>query len=215
VVVADNKTIVQCDFDGTVTKDDASFLILDAFGHKDWRRLFEDYQQNKMTLGRFNAEAFSTVTADEKSLLEITRKARVRPGLRELAESCRRRDFRLVIVSNGLRFYIEDILRSSGVDGIDVHAAETEFTSRGLKVYHIGPDGTVVDNGVKLAYANSFLAQGNRLVYIGDGTSDIAPARRSHHIFAIDSLLKHCESAGVECVPFFDLRQVAGAIEAM
>ena len=105
------KTLVQCDFDGTVTEGDVSFLILEAFASGDWRQLFKDYEDGKITVGRFNTEAFSTVKADKKTLLELVRReAKVRPGLQELVAGCHRKGYRFVIVSNGLRFYIDDIL---------------------------------------------------------------------------------------------------------
>ncbi len=167
-------------------------------------------------MGRFNSEAFSTVKADKKSLLEIVRKkAKVRPGLQELVESCRRKDYRLVIVSNGLRFYIDDILHDIGLDDLEVVAAETEFHPEGLKVQYIGPDGKYLDNDFKIAYANSFLEQGYRLIYLGNGSSDLAPARKSGHIFATGTLLKRCRSEKLSCTPFTDLRQVADAIESL
>jgi len=219
MIKAKKKTLVQCDFDGTITEEDVSFLILDAFGRKDWRKLFKDYQDAKMTVGRFNADAFVSVKADKQKILKLVKeKAKVRPGFPELVDSCRRTGFRFVIVSNGLRFYIEDILRRAGIEGIEVYAAETEFNTDGLKVFHLGPGGMVVDDDVKLVYANSFLAQGYRIIYIGDGTSDFLPARKSQYVFACaatGSLLKQCRTANVDCTPFTDLREVARHIESL
>ncbi len=213
------KTLVQCDFDGTVTEDDVSFLILNAFSRSDWQQLFDDYQDGKISLGRFNTEAFATVKADKKSLLEIVKKeAKVRPGLKELIASCRRRDFRFVIVSNGLRFYIDDILQRLGLANIEVFAAETQFQPEGLKVQYTGPDGKILDNDFKIAYTNSFIDQGYRIIYLGDGTSDFPPARKSQHIFACattGSLLKRCRTANVKCTPFTDLHQVSDFIESL
>ena len=37
------KTLVQCDFDGTITEEDVSFMLLDAFADRDprrWRQLY-------------------------------------------------------------------------------------------------------------------------------------------------------------------------------
>ena len=54
-----NKTIIQCDFDGTITDDDVSFLILDAYAGGNWRQLFKDYEDGKISVGHFNEAAFS------------------------------------------------------------------------------------------------------------------------------------------------------------
>jgi len=139
----------------------------------------------------------------------------VRPGLQELVDCCCRKDFRFVVVSNGLRFYIDDILHNIGITGLEVVAAETEFNPAGLRVQYIGPDGKYLDNDFKIAYADSFLGQGYRLIYLGNGASDLAPAKKSGHIFATGTLLKRCRSEKLACIPFTDLRQVASAIEKL
>ena len=193
-----------------------SFLILDAFGRSDWQKLFKDYQDSKISLGRFNSDAFSSVKADKVRLLELVRKsAKVRPGLTDLINVCRNRDYRFVIVSNGLRFYIDDIIQNAGLTDIETFAAETQFHPEGLKVQYVGPDGKVLDNDFKLAYTNSFIEQGYRVIYMGDGASDFAPACKAEHVFATDSLLKRCRTAKIAATPFTDLHQIAAAIESL
>ncbi|MBI2850954.1 MAG: MtnX-like HAD-IB family phosphatase [Chloroflexi bacterium] len=209
------KTLVQCDFDGTITEGDVSFFLLDAFGSEGWRQLFKDYEDGKISVGRFNTEAFSSVKADKKTLLEIVRReTKVRPGFQELVACCRRKGLRFVIVSNGLRFYIDDILERLGLADLEVFAAETKFHPGGLKVQYIGPGGDHLDNDFKLAFAKTFLDQGYRLIYVGNGSSDLTPAKKSERIFATGTLLERCQSEKLDCIPFTDLHQVARAIEA-
>ena len=75
------KTLFQCDFDGTITFEDISFLILDAYGDKDWRRMFQEYKDGKISVGRFNTMAFATVKADKETLLKLVKeRAELRPG---------------------------------------------------------------------------------------------------------------------------------------
>ena len=107
------KTLIQCDFDGTVTEEDVSFILLDTFANGDWRKVHEEHQEGRISVGRFNADAFAMVKAGKESLLEVVRsQAKVRPGFQQMVDCCRRKGFRLVIVSNGLDFYIEEILRN-------------------------------------------------------------------------------------------------------
>ena len=46
------KTAVQCDFDGTITVEDVSYLLLDNFADGNWRELLKDYTAGKMPVGR-------------------------------------------------------------------------------------------------------------------------------------------------------------------
>jgi 2-hydroxy-3-keto-5-methylthiopentenyl-1-phosphate phosphatase len=211
--------IIQCDFDGTITEEDVSFMLLDVFAQGDWREWFEQYREHKITVGEFNTRAFSMVKATRAELLRVARnKVRLRPGLQELVSYCRRRGFRLVIVSNGLDFYITAILKDAGLGGIEVHAAKTRFYHsgrHGLKVQYIGPDNTPLLSGFKEAYTRAFLRQDSRLVYVGNGPSDIAPAVHAHHVFARDGLLDGCRETGLECTPFNDLNDIVRGLESL
>lgn len=203
-------TMVQCDFDGTITIGDVSFQILDEFTGTGWRQLFQEYMQGKMTVNHFNATAFSRVKADKETLERFVRqKAIIRPGFPELVKTCRERGFRFVIVSNGMMFYIDAILKMLGVNGMEFVAARSNFKPVGIEAWYEGPDGQPLEDGFKEAYTREFLKQGYRIIYIGNGASDFAPARLCSRIFSIDNLSASCKEAGVAHTPFSDLHEVA------
>jgi len=208
------KTLVQCDFDGTITEEDVSFMLLDTFAVGNWRQQLKEYGKGNISVGRFNTEAFAMVKADRESLLRVVRdRVKIRPGFQEMVACCRRKGFRLVIVSNGLDFYIEEILKDIGVSGIEVFAARTWFQPEGLKVQYIGPDGTYLDESFKSAWVNSFLGEGYRIINAGNGTSDFLPAKKCYHIFATGSLLKHCRTANLDCTSFTNFYEVVRVLE--
>ena len=208
------KTLVQCDFDGTITEEDVSFTLLDAFADIDWRQLFRQYEEGKISVGRFNSDAFAAVKADRESLLEVAKsKVKIRPGFHELVACCRRKGFRFVIVSNGLDFYIKEILRDIGMGEIEVFAAQTLFHPEGIKVQYIGPHGSHLDEDFKGAYVHSFLGEGYRIIYVGNGASDISPARRCHYIFATGDLPSYCKQTNLGCASFTDFNEVVNVME--
>ena len=197
------KTLVQCDFDGTITEEDTSFFLLDIFAQGDWRRLLQEYKEHKISVGEFNTKAFAMVKADRATLLKALKgKVKVRAGLHELVQYCLRRDFRLVIVSNGLDFYIDAILQDLGLRNIEVHAAQASFHPEGMEVQYLGPDGKRLEVGFKEAYIESFLNLGYKVIYMGNGDSDIAPAKYAHHVFATGELLAYCRENNLKCKPF-------------
>jgi len=210
------KTLVQCDFDGTITQEDVSFLILDAFANGDWRQLLTQYREGKISVGRFNMKAFAMVKADKQTLLKFVKsKAKIRAGFRELLAYCHRKGFEFVIVSNGLDFYIETILRDVGMDNIQVFAAQTQFVPDGIDVRYIGPDGNQLEDSFKDAYVRLFLGRGYRLIYAGNGISDLSPARQAHHIFATGELLTYCKEMNLNCTPFIDLNDIIRGLELL
>ena len=212
------KTVVQCDFDGTITEGDVSFLFLDAFADGNWRQLLEEYGEGKISVGVFNTKAFAMVKANKKTLLEcvfMKGKVKIRPGFHELVTYCSNNGFKFVIVSNGLSFYIEAILREMGIKNIEAFAAESRFSPQGMQVKYIGPDGSQLEDSFKEAYTELFLRKGYRVVYVGNGVSDIYPARRAHHIFATGDLLDLCRKTSLDCMPFNDLNDVVRGLELL
>ncbi len=209
-------TLVQCDFDGTITEEDMGFLLLDSFASEGWRRLLTEYREGRMSVGYFNTRAFAMVKADRQTLLKFVRsKVKIRAGFHELLAYCHRKGFRFVIVSNGLVFYIESILRDIGIDNIDILAAQTNFTPKGIEAKYIGPEGNQIQDGFKETYIRLFLRNGYRVVYVGNGISDTSPARLAHHIFATGELLNYCKETNLNCTPFVDLKDVVRGLELL
>jgi 2-hydroxy-3-keto-5-methylthiopentenyl-1-phosphate phosphatase len=210
------KTLIQCDFDGTITEEDVSFLLLDTFAQGDWRRLLRKYKEHEISVGEFNTRAFAMVKASKEALLRAAMgKVKIRTGFQELVDYCSRRDFRLVIVSNGLDFYIKAILGEIGLENIEIYAAQSSFHSEGMKVQYIGPDGRQLDSSLKEAYIKSFLGQGYRVIYVGNGDSDISAAKYAHYIFARGELLAYCRGNNLECKPFDNFTDVVKELELL
>jgi 2-hydroxy-3-keto-5-methylthiopentenyl-1-phosphate phosphatase len=210
------KTLVQCDFDGTITEEDVSFLILDAFANGDWRQLLAEHREGRISVGCFNQKAFAMVKASERAMIELTkRKAKTREGFEELVNRCHNNGFRLVIVSNGLDFYIKEILEDVGINDVEVFAARTGFRPEGIQVQYLDPNGNLLDEGFKEAYTKLFLVEGYRIIYVGNGVSDIGPAQLAHHVFACGELLRFCKEGDIPCTPFVDLNDVAEGLETL
>jgi len=210
------KTLIQCDFDGTVTEEDVSFFLLDTFAQGDWRRLLREYKQHKISVGEFNTRAFAMVKNDKAALLEEVKiKTRVRAGFCEMVNYCQKKDFRLVIVSNGLDFYIRAVLKELGLENIEVHAAQASFHPEGMVVQYIGLDGKIVEDGFKDAYVKSFLKLGYRVIYVGNGDSDFPPAKYAHHVFATGDLLVYCRDNNLKHESFDNFFDIVRHIDLL
>ena len=109
----------------------------------------------------------------------------------------------------------EAILKNMGINDIKVFAAESRFTPDGMEVKYIGPEGREVMVGFKEAYTELFLRRGYRVIYVGNGVSDIYPAQRAHHIFATGDLLGRCNEVNLKCMPFNDLNDVIRGLELL
>ena len=212
----EGKILIQCDFDGTVTKEDISFLILDAFADGDWRQLLTQYREKRISVGFFNTRAFTMVKEDKETLNQFARERfELRAGFRRLIEYCREKEFRFVIVSNGLDFYIRMILDTIGLDDVEMYAAQTCFGTNGVEARYLGPKGNELQDDFKKAYVRHFLKEGYRMVYVGNGDSDIPSARLAHHVFATGQLLEYYKAKSLDCTPFTEFNDVVNGLELL
>jgi 2-hydroxy-3-keto-5-methylthiopentenyl-1-phosphate phosphatase len=213
------KRVIQCDFDGTLTIGEVSRLLLEEFAEGDWQSLTEQYTEGKISVQACNIIQFAMVKTDEKTITDfLTNSGRVeiRPGLRDLFKYCTEKALDIVIVSNGLKLYIDTVLRNLGIENIEVYAAESRFGEDGIELTYPGPDGASIEDGFKEFYSKALREKGcAAMYYVGNGVSDIYPARHADHVFAINGLLQQCRMEKLECTPFNDLYDVIRGLETI
>ena len=153
--------------------------------------------------------AFAMVKENEETLVKLVReRAEVRPGFMALIDFCKEKDYSFVIVSNGLDFYIKAILGDLDLENIEFHAARTGFGGDGVDARYIGPEGKELLVGFKEAYTRIFLSNNQRVIYIGNGPSDIPSAKMADYAFATGPMLKLCRQRGISCIPFDELTDI-------
>ncbi|MFC2039644.1 HAD-IB family phosphatase [Chloroflexota bacterium] len=209
--------LIQCDFDGTITEEDVSFLIFDVLGNRDgWHRLMDEYKAERITVGEFNRRAFAEVKTTPEELTDLVLKSgrvQIKPGFIELITFCIKNDVGFAIVSNGCDIYIDTILTDLGLKDIEFHAATGKLLADTIAVQYIGPEGEMLEKGFKDAYARQYLARGHRLIYIGNGVSDFPAAEMAEQIFATADLADCCREKGVAFRPFTDMYDVVRGLE--
>jgi 2-hydroxy-3-keto-5-methylthiopentenyl-1-phosphate phosphatase len=178
--------------------------------------VLRDYKEHRISVGEFNTKAFAMVKEGKTTLLEeLKGGVEVRSGFHELVDYCRKQGSRLVIVSNGLDFYIKAVLKDLGLHGIEVHAAQASFRPEGIGVQYIGPDGKRLEDRFKEVYIKSFLRLGYRVVYVGNGDSDFAPAKHAHCVFATGDLLAYCRENNLKHRPFENFFDIVKYIDLL
>jgi 2-hydroxy-3-keto-5-methylthiopentenyl-1-phosphate phosphatase len=210
------KILLQCDFDGTLTVEDVSFLILDRYAEGDWHAVLKEYQEGKIPVGDFNNRAFAMVKQDRATLEKLVRReAKLRPGLHELVEYCRTNDIAMTVVSNGLDFYIQTLLGYNGFGHLEIAAARTVFHPGGIDARYYSPEGEELIDEFKAVYTRKYTADGYRVIYAGNGTSDIPASRLAVHTFATESLLNFYRREALPHLPFSDLHDIVAGLKKL
>ena len=205
--------IIQCDFDGTIIRNNLSVLLREHFARGNWRRIEDDYLHGKLTVEQSNKLQFALIKEPKERLQEFVRQhIELRPGFVEFVRYCQESAMPFVIVSSGLDFYIEPVLAQISVPDLELHCGQTSFGKNGIAVSYTDPEGNIVNEGFKYKCLTWLKKRGKDIIYIGDGLSDLEAARQANHIFATGHLLDLLSSAPVIYNGFSDfydlLRQV-------
>ena len=191
--------ILQLDFDGTLVEGDASTGILERFVGAEWPNAstppvdLSDQPREPRLIDAMTA-GFALLGTDFDSYIAHVREYHAaRPGLRELVDTAERLGIESHIVSNGFEFYIRDHLKTEGVEEhVEVHTG----AALGTELSYVGPDGKPIRTRFKERWTEHFRRSGATVIYVGDGTSDIAAASLCAVVFARDSLLTGLGESG-------------------
>ena len=204
-----NKIRLFVDFDGTITQKDVGNGIFDRFLRPDlleqrWHeKIIDEWKAERISsLECLSLECENSIVTEEE-LQEELEKYALTPGFIETARYCKHRDIPLMILSDGLDFYIEYILGKYGLGFVDFRANHMFFTNGSLGVefpYH--EKGCGKCGNCKRWHMNSFSGDGERVIYVGDGYSDRYAIKSADVIFARRDLAVHCVDEHIEYIPF-------------
>ncbi len=205
--------IIQCDFDGTIIRNNLSVLLRERYAGGDWQRIDSDYLHGYLTVEQSNKLQFALIKEPKERLQAFVRQhIELRPGFVEFVRYCQESAVHFAIVSSGLDFYIEPVLAQISVPDLELHCGQTSFGKNGIAVSYTDLEGNMVNEGFKYKCLTWLKKRGKDIIYIGDGLSDLEAARHANHIFATGHLLDLFNSEPVVCNRFSDfydlLRQV-------
>ena len=208
--------IIQCDFDGTIPRNNLSVLLRQRFARGDWQKIESDYLDGNLTVEQSNRLQYALIKEPKERLQEfVSQHVEVRPGFTEFASYCQDTGVPLVIVSSGLDFYIETALVHISMEDLEVHSGQTSFGKDGIAVSYTDPAGNTTDEGFKRKYLTWLRKRDSTIVYIGDGLSDSEAARGADHIFATDHLLRLLRAESVVCNAFSDFHDVLSQVRQL
>ncbi len=209
--------IIQCDFDGTITRNNLSVLLREKYACGNWRKIDVDYLHGRLTVEQSNQLQFTLIKEPEEKLQEFVRQhIEVRPGFAKFVSYCRKNGIPIVIVSSGLDFYIEVVLSELGMSDIEMYCGKTEFSEKGIMVSYHDHNGNTIEHGFKISHMNWLKKRDNRIIYIGDGLSDLEAARNANYVFAtghLATLLKEEHVSWSSFDNFIDIRNKLTLLE--
>lgn len=211
--------LILCDFDGTITTEDVTNLMLDHFTGTGWRdEVLPTYWAGGMNHFELMQVLYATLKQKEPELLAVAKTTKFRPGFENLIEYCRDKSYPLAVVSGGLDFYIRSLLPAD----IPFYSYRGEYDPTGSNWLVRLPDWPEVnleggdDFKVRvLGELKQHYPQSRPVVFIGDGRNDGPVAAAAGLVFAVrgSRLVEICQARGQNVIQFEDFAEVIAALE--
>ena len=205
------KIAVLCDFDGTVARDDVGNLLFRRFaGNGEALEIVHRWKAGEISSRECLENEVAIAQVDRNALDSFLSERNLDPYFKDFHDFACRRGMEVVIMSDGLDYYIEQILVRNGLGHIEFYANAMRFTEDGLAVDFPWYDLLECkDCGCcKTHHLYRSRAKGYYIIYVGDGLSDRCPCETADLVFAKGDLLAHCRTSGIDHIEFHNFRDV-------
>ncbi len=201
-----------CDFDGTVAPADvgnAFFAHFAAARRKDWEAIVAGWLAGDLGSRECLRRECALVRVTLDEALAFTRRFALDSGFAPFVREAEARGDRVMVVSEGLDFYVRDALSRAGLAHLPWAANRARFRGGALQVEFPFADRSCGACGnCKAQYVRRYRAQGCTVVMVGNGLSDRCGARAADVVLARGELLEFCRREGMSVQPFADFADV-------
>lgn len=205
------KTLILCDFDGTISLQDMGYALVTRFSLGDWEAIDRDFRAGKIGSQEGYSRIAKIINSDQPAIFHfIQEHSHIDPFFRSFYQYCREKDFDIKIVSDGLDFYIEKMLEIHHLSEIPFYANCTAFQKDGridISFPHSENECGLCGTCKKKLIQNH-RGEYDSIFFVGNGFSDRCAAREADFVFAKDPLYSYCIEQDIPCHFFRDFREI-------
>jgi 2-hydroxy-3-keto-5-methylthiopentenyl-1-phosphate phosphatase len=215
------KPMVFLDFDGTITRRDATDAILEAYADPEWLQIEEEWKRGRMGSRECLIAQMALVRATKAEIDSLLDGIAIDRGFVPLLDTCSAHGMPVHIVSDGLDYCIQRILSRPSLD-LAAHLEGVQIVSNHLAphedrwnvdVASLAPSCIHGCGTCKPATMERLNTTGGPAVFVGDGLSDRYAAARADLVFAKDDLAAYCDEQAIPYAPYESLATIAERLE--
>jgi 2,3-diketo-5-methylthio-1-phosphopentane phosphatase len=197
------------DFDYTITTDDVGNRFYTYFSGGKNEPLVKRWLNREITTHECLTEEARLCRGSRAEFIEYVDKFEIDSGFTELVRLCSKAEIPLYVLSDGLDFYISHILKKYGISDIDIYSNKALFDNGNLKIeLPYWTEECAACGNCKGERIRKLKREEDKVIYIGDGLSDLCGAREADLIFAKDDLARFLREESREYIEYENLFEV-------
>jgi 2-hydroxy-3-keto-5-methylthiopentenyl-1-phosphate phosphatase len=215
--------MVFLDFDGTITRRDATDAILEVYADARWLSIEEEWKTGRISSRECLRAQMALVRATQAEIDSLLDGIEIDEGFVPLLATCSAHGEPVHIVSDGFDYCIQRILFRPSLN-LAPHLQGVQMVSS-----HLEPNGDrwrldfrsfepACVHGCatcKPAAMDLLNTTGGRTIFIGDGLSDKYAAERADLVFAKDNLAAYCDRQAIPYDPYDNLVAIARRLDRL
>ncbi len=207
---------VFSDFDGTIALDDIGSRLFRTFAGPKANEIVVHLLNGTITAREcLTQECGAVESATLSELEQFVDQFSLDPAFGSFVDFCRHRSIPVVVLSDGLDFYVERLLRKDGLGDLPYFSNHLEVVEQGpltklVPSFPYTDAECLVCGNCKRNHLLTFSGDDDIIVYVGDGISDRCPVRYADIVFAKGHLIRYCQDQNItyhEFRTFDDVRR--------
>lgn len=204
---------VVCDFDGTISTEDATDKILMLFAAPAWEVLEASLEAGELEAAECMRRQIELVDASLPELDAALDAIAFDPAFPAFCKFCDCKGIEISVVSDGVDYFIRRILRRAGLSRLKVYA--NRMIKKGERQFSLAHPHKLRDceaGTCKCARASN---HSGRTVLIGDGRSDFCVSQKADIVFAKRRLLAYTKEQGIPAFEFATFADVQAVLQTL
>jgi len=193
-----------CDFDGTISVQDATDYVLERLALPEWQIIQTDWEAGKIGSAECMQRQIALIQGSKAELDAVLDEIQIDPSFADFVQFCVAQKFPVTVTSDGVDYFIQRILARHEMTFLPVVSNRLSMTDdNGKTAYRLSSPYSSADcaaqSGMCKCRAVGMMAH-KTTVYVGDGRSDFCVANKPNIVFAKAKLAEFCTA---QHIPFF------------
>ncbi len=200
-------TVYFVDFDHTISRRDVWDHIVKSSSPTVWKKIILSYLNGDISSKECNLRLADEVQPREPQIRQEVLDIGIDPTFHDFVQFVHNSHNhesppKMIIVSDGYDYYIDLLLREEGLEYLLYFSNKMIWTEKGIKVEFPWYNKDCERDMANCKCQHLLPYRDKRLVYIGDGISDVCAAQKCDVIYAKRNLLEFCQKNNIPHYPF-------------